>query len=388
MFFLSRIDPFVTIILIIGYSGLHFFIYYSFVHFFNVHKRLHKVFVSSIVLFLGLSFFLAFSLPHDLNYITGNVLSSIFPIWIGIFPILILFLSLLWIIKWINDKIKLRIPLKPLAFFSFITPVIIISYGLWLSFSIQINEVSIPVKNLPSFWNNKPIVQLADLHLRSEHQVKFVNEITDKINRITPELVVITGDFIDRRGKNIEELLSPFKKISAPILFTAGNHDHYSSLIQIFEELDIDYIKILHNKLYEKEGLQIIGLGYPRHDEDNPVDILTKDISYDTNKPTILLYHTPTTIDKNKMGDRYVSPNTDFSIVKNAGIDIQLSAHTHGGQFFPVSLLTDYLNNGYDNGLHRDGNFSIFVSTGLGTWGPPVRTFIPPEISVIHLYGK
>ncbi len=388
MFFLSRIDTFLAIIILIGYFGLHFFIYYSFVRFFNVDKRSQKLLVSSITLFLGLSFLLAFSLPHDLNYFVRNLLSSIFPIWIGIFSILILFLSLLWIIKWINDKIKFRIPLKPLALFSFITPVIIISYGLWLSFNIHINDVFIPVKNLPSFWNDKPIVQLADLHLRSEHQVEFVNEITDEINRIAPELVVITGDFIDRRGQNIEELLSPFKKISAPILFTTGNHDRYSSLIKIFEELNIDYIKILHNELYEKEGLQVIGLAYPRRDEDNPADILAKDISFDPNKPAILLYHTPTTIDKNKMGDRYVSPNTDFSIVKNAGIDIQLSAHTHGGQFFPLSYLTDYLNNGYDNGLHRDGNFSIFISTGLGTWGPPVRTFIPPEISVIHLYEK
>ena len=61
MFFLSRIDTFAAVILIIGYSALHFFVYYSFVHFFNVHKRLHKLFVSSIVSFFGLSFFLAFS---------------------------------------------------------------------------------------------------------------------------------------------------------------------------------------------------------------------------------------------------------------------------------------------------------------------------------------
>ncbi|MBN1302679.1 MAG: metallophosphoesterase [Melioribacteraceae bacterium] len=388
MFFLSRIDPFVVFILITVYSGLHFFIYYSFVYFFNISKRPGKILVFSIVLFLGLSFLLAFSLPRALNYTAANVLSSIFPIWIGIFPVLISSLSILWIIKWISKKIKLKIPLKILSVFSFIAPVIIIAYGIWISFYIEINEVLIPVKNLPSFWNNKSIVHLTDLHLRSENQIEFVNKIVDKINGISPELVVITGDFIDRGSKNVNELLSPFKRISVPILFTTGNHDRYSSLVRSFEELKINYIKILHNELYVKEGLQIIGLGYPHRDDRNPADILANDIPLNPDKPTILLYHTPTTIDKDNMGDRYVSPNTDFSIVKNAGIDIQLSGHTHGGQFFPFSLITPALNNGYDKGLHREGSFSLFVSTGLGTWGPPVRTFIPPEIAVIHLTDR
>jgi len=71
--------------------------------------------------------------------------------------------------------------------------------------------------------------------------------------------------------------------------------------------------------------------------------------------------------------------------VKNSSIDVQLSGHTHGGQLFPVSLITHFIYKGYEKGLHRDGGFSLFVSTGLGTWGPPVRIFVRPEIAVIHL---
>ena len=376
----------VFILTLISYCGLHFFVYYSFVHFFNMRKRSHKLLVLTVVIFLGLSFILSFFLPRDSNRVLSNGLSFIFGVWIGLLLILIFSIIILWILKWLYNKANYRFSFFPITYFFFVTPALIIAYGVWQSFTPIINEVSIPVKNLPLYWKDKRIVHIADLHLRTNDQISFVKKIADEIQNISPELVVITGDLIDRGHGNIQELLSPFKKISAPILFTTGNHDRYFSLYQDFEDLGIDYITILNDELYEREGLQIIGLGYPgRSGNKNPAEVLKNMISFDRNKPTILLYHIPTTIDSDIMGDRYFSPNTDFTLVKNFGIDVQLSGHTHGGQFFPISVLTVHLYNGYGKGLHRDGDFSLFVSTGLGTWGPPLRTFVPPEIAVISL---
>jgi predicted MPP superfamily phosphohydrolase len=256
----------------------------------------------------------------------------------------------------------------------------------WQSLSLVITEVSIPLKNLPPYWQNKSIVHIADLHLSDVNQIAFLENVVEKIQDISPEIVVITGDLFDGRNSGKQDLLSPFKKLSVPILFTTGNHDRYFSSGQDFKDLGIDYMTFLNNELFEKEGLQIIGLGYPRRpDNEDPAEILKNEILFDENKPTILLYHTPTTIEAAKKGDRYISPNTDFSFVKNSSIDLQLSAHTHGGQFSPATLITHFIYKGYEKGLHRDGNFSLFVNTGLGTWGPPVRIFAPPEIAVIHL---
>jgi uncharacterized protein len=386
MFFLSRINTLVLIFALVTYCGLHYFVYYSFVHFFSIRKRLHKLLVLGVVLFLGLSLIIESFLPHNSNTTLSNGLSFIFGVWLGLLSILLLSLILLWLWKWIYKKAKYRFSFFPITCFCFFAPVLIITYGVSQSFSPTINEVIIPVKNLPLYWKDKTIVHLADLHLRSNDQIAFVNKIASEIQNISPELVVITGDLIDRGNRNIQELLSPFKKIAAPILFTTGNHDRYLSSSQSLKDLGIDFITFLNDELYERENLQIIGLGYPsRSNNKNPTEILKNKISFDTSKPTILLYHTPTTIDSDNMGDRYVSPNTDFSIVKNFGIDLQLSGHTHGGQFFPFSVITHFLYNGYSKGLHRDGDFSLFVSTGLGTWGPPVRTFVPPEIAVICL---
>ncbi len=240
--------------------------------------------------------------------------------------------------------------------------------------------MTIPVKNLPTYWKDKTIVQISDLHLENIKQLKSLEEVTEKIEEISPEIVVITWDLFSYNSKNMQDLIIPLKKITSPILFTSGNHDRN------FTDSKDDNLTLLDNKLFVKEGLQIIGLKYSNDkDKENPAEILKNEIIFDKEKPTILLYHTPTTIIGGEQGNRYISPNTDFTLVKESWIDLQLSGHTHGGQFFPLSIITHFIYKGYEKGLHKDGNFSLFVSTGLGTWWPPVRIFVPPEIVIIHL---
>jgi hypothetical protein len=379
MFFLSRLNVLAIIVALMAYGGIHFFIYFSFIHFFNIQKRLQKRFVALLISFLGLSFFLEFFVPHATSNLLTKIPSSLFGVWMGVLFLLLLASIFLWILEWIHRKAKFRFSFFPIVCFFFVTPLLIIGYGAWQSFSLVITEVTVPVKNVPSYWKDKTIVHLTDLHLREVDQIDFLEQVVEKIQDISPELVVITGDLLDFNSADTKDLLAPFKKLSIPILFATGNHDRN------FEQLELNHITLLNNELFEKEGLQIIGLNYHDSSEKaDPAKILTN-LSFDKNKPTILLYHTPTTIEGGKQGDRYISPNTDFSFVKNSSIDLQLSGHTHGGQFFPASVLTHFIYKGYEKGLSHDGDFSLFVSTGLGTWGPPVRTFVPPEIAVIHL---
>ena len=105
MFFLSRINILVLIISLIAYCGLHFLVYYTFVHFYKIRKRLHKLLVFSGVTFLGLSYIIESILPHDSNSVLSNGLSLIFGVWIGILPIVILSIIFLWIVKWIYKKV-------------------------------------------------------------------------------------------------------------------------------------------------------------------------------------------------------------------------------------------------------------------------------------------
>ena len=141
------------------------------------------------------------------------------------------------------------------------------------------------------------------------------------------------------------------------------------------------------------DGLQIVGISFPEHHlESRALSLLTQAGSFDAGKPSILLYHTPTNIaehntDRGSQQTRtYWFPDTSMALAKEVGIDLQLSGHTHKGQLFPVGFLTKAIYNGYDYGLHKDGRFHIYVSGGVGTWGPPLRVGSPPEIVVIELH--
>jgi predicted MPP superfamily phosphohydrolase len=104
------------------------------------------------------------------------------------------------------------------------------------------------------------------------------------------------------------------------------------------------------------------------------------------------MYHTPTNIADGQTGRTnqhqsiYWSLDTNTTLAKKAGIDLQLSGHTHHGQLFPFGYLTRRIYAGRDYGLHKDGTFQLYVSSGTGTWGPPIRTGSVSEIVAIELY--
>jgi hypothetical protein len=114
-------------------------------------------------------------------------------------------------------------------------------------------------------------------------------------------------------------------------------------------------------------GLQVVGVDYPEKEgqKDNPV---LKDIRIDSTKPSVLLYHTPAGLDD----------------AVEAGIDLQLSGHTHNGQIFPFNYLAKLF---YPKikGLYRIKNMSLYVSPGTGTWGPPMRLGSNNEITLLNL---
>jgi hypothetical protein len=94
--------------------------------------------------------------------------------------------------------------------------------------------------------------------------------------------------------------------------------------------------------------------------------------NFNFEEPSILLYHSP----------------FEAGQAKQAGIDLMLSGHTHAGQMFPFNVLTKIIFRGDDYGLHENGDFTIYTSSGLGTWGPTMRTFARPEIVVITFENK
>ncbi len=151
-------------------------------------------------------------------------------------------------------------------------------------------------------------------------------------------------------------------------------------------------IRVLNNEVINIDGLQIIGVGYPGiHDRDDIRGLEKLDQPSSNHTPRILLFHTPTSIllkDEDEFGQHFSTywiPDTSFTLPRELGVDLQLSGHSHAGQIIPFGLLTKLLYKGYDYGLRREGDFSIYTTSGVGTWGPPMRTGNSPEIVAIKL---
>jgi len=126
-------------------------------------------------------------------------------------------------------------------------------------------------------------------------------------------------------------------------------------------------IRPLLDERMELNGLRIIGSAFPERWQKKDLGPVLKDL--DLSKPNILLIHAPTQVET----------------ARKAGIALQLSGHTHNGQMFPLKLFTSLIFKGYDYGLHRQGDFSIYTSSGAGTWGPPMRLGSRSEIVVLTL---
>ena len=122
----------------------------------------------------------------------------------------------------------------------------------------------------------------------------------------------------------------------------------------------------------EVEGLQIIGINYSFEKDFDLEKNILEQVGYNKDKPSLLLFHAPKNIE----------------LAKSAGIDLQLSGHTHDGQLFPFNFMAKWMHRGYGYGLFQLEDFSLVVSRGVGTWGPPMRTSGPSEIVKITLKKK
>jgi uncharacterized protein len=265
-------------------------------------------------------------------------------------------------------------------------------HGFWSAFHPVLKPVEVQLDNLPENWRGKTIVQLSDVHLGHFHTARSFERLVDRVNGLAPDLIVITGDLFDGMSRVTAGLSKPLARLQARhgVFFVTGNHEVYSGLRRCMDTVARSGIRILNNEVVEVEGLNFMGVAYPGIRDKNEIQGLdTLLASASQPRPCILLFHTPTDVLLDEKEDyrsaTYFRPNTSFSLNKELGVSLQLSGHSHKGQIFPFGLLTSWLYSGYDYGLRREGSFTLYTTSGVGTWGPPMRTGNTPEIVVITL---
>ncbi len=242
-------------------------------------------------------------------------------------------------------------------------------------------EVTVPIRNLPSAFEGFRIVQLSDFHHRHFEEDFFLRHVVAESNRLQPDMVALTGDFItaDHGGAqpnllHAEICASMLSALTAPLRFcTLGNHDVVNAE-GVTAALERHNLTVLRNRYValDRHGdrLWIAGLADAYFDVPN---LETAVPETREGQPVILLGHEPDFAD---------------TVREIAPVDLMLAGHTHGGQvrvpFMPPMFLPG-LGQKYVHGLFRFGNMHLYVNRGLGAVHIPVRFHCPPELTVITL---
>lgn len=357
---------------IIVLSGSHYFLYLSLVHFFPAISATYGKTLAGIFYFLAISFVLSSIIAHIKENLFTRIFYFLSGFWLGFLTNLVLATMAVWLIAGISSFKNISINLGVLTIFFFILAFAYSVYGVWNAFHPKIKEISITIPELPEYWKNKKIIQLSDLHIGHIYKTDFVKRIVQKINAVNPVMVVITGDLFDGMDGDFESPLKILNEISPEkgAYFITGNHETFLDTKIIFSALEKTKIQALRDETIDIDGLKLTGINYPEHGGDKDVEKIIKNLQPNFfGKPNILLYHTPSDIDK----------------ITNNGVNLMLSGHTHKGQFFPFDFITHILFKGYDYGLHKIGDLTVYITNGAGTWGPTMRTGNAPEIVVITL---
>ncbi len=213
------------------------------------------------------------------------------------------------------------------------------------------------------------IVMASDLHLGYHNRRAELARWVDMINAEKPDLVLIGGDIVDMSLRPVVEgrYAEEFRRLQAPIYTVLGNHEYYSNEPQAERFFRDAGIILLKDSVAHYKVIDIVG----RDDRTETRRAAVKDLAKGLQGFTILLDHQPYHLEE----------------AEQAGIDFQFSGHTHRGQVWPASWVTDMV---YEKswGHHQRGRTRYYVSSGLGIWGPKIRVGTRSEYLVLHLVNK
>lgn len=383
------------LIALIFLFSIHILLYSSVVRFFSVSGRRVKAALFLSAAFLSVSFIAARVVIHWNSSLPARLFFVLSALWGGLIINLLPALMLCWLMAlagWISGW---RMPMRRVSSALFALSFLFSAYGVWNAFTPRIKTVEVTLPGLPAVWEQKNIVLISDAHLGVIYTPAYFSRVARTINSLRPDVIFITGDLFDGMSTvDMPSFIGPLNELDAKdgVFYVNGNHENYIGIENVLAVLARTKLKVLHDDVVQVDGVRIVGVEYPQAGFVRDVKkVIRSRKAYKDGMPAILLYHTPTSIDQKNMtlaqlqSRTYWSPDVDFTAAKELGINLQLSGHTHGGQFIPFVYLGGYLYKGYDYGLRTDGDFNIYTTSGLGSFGPPMRTGTASEIVVLKL---
>ncbi|MGE0797405.1 MAG: metallophosphoesterase [Lautropia sp.] len=241
-----------------------------------------------------------------------------------------------------------------------------------------VRTVEIPIAGLPAALDGFTIAQISDLHVGDTIRQREVAAIVDRVNALQADLVAITGDLVDGPVATLAPEVAPLARLRSRegTFFVTGNHEYYSGAAPWLAELRRLGMQVLSNRhvVIRRGDAALVLAGVTdwsaqRFDPSSPSDPAAAIRGAPADAAVrVLLAHQP----------------RSAAAAADAGFDLQLSGHTHGGQFLPWTFFVRW-QQPYTAGLRRLRSLWVYTSRGTGYWGPPMRFGAPSEITRIRL---
>lgn len=242
----------------------------------------------------------------------------------------------------------------------------------------SVRRVDIPIAGLDPSLAGLRIVQISDLHVGPTIGYRYLRRVVRMANDLAPDLIALTGDIVDGSVARLVRDVSPLADLRPlqSAFLVLGNHDYYSGASAWVSHFQSMGLTVLLNEhaIFNRGAARLIvgGVTDPAARIYNPQQMPRPDLAAGTALGPafrLLLAHNPS-----------LAP-----LGQKAGFDLQLSGHTHAGQFFPWTLAVRLIHTHHVAGLSREGRMWVYVSAGTGSWGPPIRFGTMPELTLLRL---
>jgi predicted MPP superfamily phosphohydrolase len=335
---------------------------------------LKLVFVALVVAFPVMH-----SLEDGLNgpfWNSVNLIGSFWVVGMVYFFLIVLFSDIVRLIDRLVPIIQTRLKgdrrrAGRIVFLGSVAVVVFIVFFGWLNTRfVRVENLQVDLAKLPKANNPTTVVFASDFHIGPTIHEKQAQSFVDEINAQNPDIILIGGDLVEGSVDGLGRMSEILAGLRAPLGVYAvlGNHEYHGGPEKTEAFMRSAGITVLRDGVVTFPGIvNLVGLDDPRSGaKKTPVpDLVAKG---DPSLPTILLTHRPVNLEE----------------YARDGIDLMLAGHSHHGQFFPLTIVTDFVYT-VSYGYARIGPMQVYVTSGLGTWGPPVRILTHPEIVRITL---
>ena len=352
---------------------VHWFLYWTWVSFCGVPAGLGGVALKVALLALGCSFVVGALLSF---FFAGLLVTAIYRVaayWLGFFNYLFFGACLAWLVWGLlnfshhdGNGMHAR---PAIAWVCLGLAIGVSVFGIVNARLVRVRRIAVELPKLPAAWRGRTALLASDLHLGHINGIRFSRRMAALMTRLKPDVIFLAGDFFDGTKVDPELLASPLKGVVPPfgVFFATGNHDEFGDTPRYLAALKGAGVRVLANDKAVVEGLQILGVPY--HDTTYPMRMRAalEAMQIDRGTASILINHVPNRL----------------PIVEQAGVSLQLSGHTHGGQFAPFTWLTRRVFGKFTYGLNSFGELQVYTSYGAGTWVPPMRVGTRAEVVVL-----